>query len=52
MPVIAITGWGEYPEEFAIEFQADKVLWKPFELSELDKAINKLISSKKHKVQG
>jgi len=49
-PVIAITGWGEYPEAFATESQADKVLSKPFELSELDKAINKLISSKKHKV--
>ena len=43
MPVIAITGWGEYPEAFAVESQADKVLSKPFELSELDKAINELI---------
>jgi DNA-binding NtrC family response regulator len=51
MPVIAITGWGEYPEAFATESQADEVLSKPFELSELDKAINELISSKKHKVQ-
>ena len=50
-PVIAITGWGEYPEAFAVESQADKVLSKPFELSELDKAINELISSKKQKVQ-
>ena len=50
-PVIAITGWGEYPGAFATESQADKVLSKPFELSELDKAINELISSKKHKVQ-
>ena len=51
-PVIAITGWGEYPEAFAAESQADKVLSKPFELSELDKAINELISSKRPKVQG
>jgi DNA-binding response OmpR family regulator len=50
-PVIAITGWGEYPEAFATESQADKVLSKPFELSELDKAINELIFSKKHKLQ-
>ena len=50
-PVIAITGWGEYPGSFATESQADKVLSKPFELSELDKAINELISSKKHNVQ-
>ena len=47
MPVIAITGWGEYPGAFARESQADKVLSKPFELSELDKAIKELISSKK-----
>jgi DNA-binding NtrC family response regulator len=50
-PVIAITGWGEYPGAFATESQADKVLSKPFELSELDKAINELISSKKNKIQ-
>ena len=51
LPVIAITGWGEHPETLATEAQADKVLEKPFELSELDKAINELISSKKHKLQ-
>jgi len=51
-PVIAITGWGEYPEAFATESQADKVLSKPFELSELDKAINELISSKEPNIQG
>ncbi len=51
LPVIAITGWGEHPEALATEAQADQVLEKPFELSELDKAINELISSKKHKVQ-
>ena len=51
MPVIAITGWGEYPEAFATESRADKVLSKPFELSELDREINKLISCKKRKVQ-
>jgi DNA-binding response OmpR family regulator len=50
-PVIAITGWGEYPEAFAAESQADKVLSKPFELSELDKAINELFSFRKNKVQ-
>jgi len=51
IPVIAITGWGEYPGVFATESQADKVLSKPFELSELDKAINEIISSKKHNVR-
>jgi DNA-binding response OmpR family regulator len=50
-PVIAITGWGEYPGAYATESQADKVLSKPFEFSELDKAISELISSKKNKIQ-
>jgi len=50
-PVIAITGWGEYPEAFATESQADKVFSKPFGLTELDDAINELISSKKQNVQ-
>ena len=50
-PVIVITGWGEFPEALALESQADKVFSKPFELSELDKAINELISSKKQNVQ-
>ena len=51
IPVIVITGWGEYPGAFATESQADKVLSKPFELYELDKAINELISSKRPEVQ-
>ena len=51
LPIIAITGWGEHPEALATEVQVDQVLEKPFELSELDKAINKLISSKKHKLR-
>ena len=51
LPVIAITGWGEHPEALATEVQADQILEKPFELSELDKVINELISSKKHKLQ-
>jgi DNA-binding response OmpR family regulator len=51
LPVIAITGWGEHPETLATEAQADQILEKPFELSELDKVINELISSKKHKLK-
>jgi DNA-binding response OmpR family regulator len=51
LPIIAITGWGEHPEALATEVQVDQVLEKPFELSELDKAINELISSKKHKLR-
>lgn len=50
-PVIAITGWGAYPGAYATESQADMVLSKPFELSDLDKAISDLIYSKKNKIQ-
>lgn len=51
IPVIAITGWGAYPEAFALEVQADRVLEKPFEYSELDKTIKELLSSRKHKIK-
>ena len=44
MPVIAITGWGEHPEALATEAQADRILEKPFELSELDTLIRELLS--------
>ncbi len=47
-PVIAITGWGEHPEALATEAQADQVLEKPFELSELDRLIKDLLSQKKN----
>jgi len=46
LPVIAITGWGEHPEALASEVQADQVLEKPFGLSELEKSLKKLLSSK------
>jgi DNA-binding NtrC family response regulator len=42
--VIAITGWGEHPEALATEAEADHVLEKPFELSDLERLINKLLS--------
>jgi len=42
--VIAITGWGEHPEALATEAQADRVLEKPFDLSELDILIRELLS--------
>ena len=45
IPVIAITGWGEHPEALATEAQADRVLEKPFDLSELDILIRELLSS-------
>jgi len=44
LPVIAITGWGEHPEALATEAQADRVLEKPFDLSELDAVIRELLS--------
>jgi len=45
IPVIAITGWGEHPEALAIEAKADRILEKPFELSELDTLIMELLSA-------
>ena len=44
LPVIAITGWGEHPEALATEAQANRVLEKPFDLSELDTVIRDLLS--------
>ncbi len=44
LPVIAITGWGEHPEALATEAQANRVLEKPFDLSELDTLIRELLS--------
>ena len=41
---IAITGWGEHPEALAVEAQADVVLRKPFELTELERVIAELLS--------
>jgi DNA-binding NtrC family response regulator len=45
MRVIAITGWGEHPETLATEAEADHVLEKPFELSDLERLIKRLLSS-------
>jgi len=44
IPIIAITGWGEHPEALATESQADLVLKKPFELSDLYNLISNLLS--------
>jgi DNA-binding NtrC family response regulator len=46
IPVIAITGWGEHPEALATEADADLVLEKPFELTELDKNVSDLLTKK------
>ena len=47
IPVIAITGWGEHPEALATEADADLVLEKPFELSDLDRNVTELLAKKK-----
>lgn len=44
-PVIAMTGWeGDSDEELEINSNADMVLKKPFELEQLDQAIEKFLS--------
>ena len=43
-PVIAMTGWEYYPEEFEPKTTADLILKKPFEMEELDQALEKLLS--------
>jgi DNA-binding response OmpR family regulator len=43
-PVIAITGMGEHPEKLAREASADVVLVKPFELKDLKKHVEDLLS--------
>jgi len=42
-PIIAITGWGKFPEALAEEAKADKVLKKPFQLSHLEKIVTDLL---------
>jgi DNA-binding NtrC family response regulator len=43
-PVIAMTGWEYYPEEFEPKTTADLILKKPFQMEELDQALEKLLS--------
>jgi DNA-binding response OmpR family regulator len=45
-PVIAITGMGEHPEALAIEANADIVIEKPFDLTELENQIAELLGKK------
>ena len=44
--VIAITGMGEHPEALAIEANADVVIEKPFDLTELGNHITELLGKK------
>ena len=48
-PVIAMTGWEYHPEEFESKANADLILKKPFEMEELDQALEKLLSKKRTK---
>ena len=43
IPVIAITGLGDTPEMLAAEVGADRIIKKPFNLTEFDKLIHDLI---------
>jgi CheY-like chemotaxis protein len=45
-PIIAMTGWENYPRELATEASADIVLMKPFELEDLDRSVSKLLNGK------
>jgi DNA-binding response OmpR family regulator len=45
-PVIAITGWGEHPGALATEAEADLVLDKPFELTDLDRHVTALLAKR------
>jgi DNA-binding NtrC family response regulator len=44
IPVIAITGWGEHPGALASEAEANMVIDKPFDLSDLDRQVTELLS--------
>jgi len=44
IPIIAMTGWGNYPSQLATEAQANMVLQKPFDLAKLDQAVSSLLS--------
>jgi DNA-binding response OmpR family regulator len=46
LPVIAITGWEEYPGALARDAKADLVLNKPFELEDLDRYLSELLVRK------
>jgi DNA-binding NtrC family response regulator len=46
VPIIAITGWRGNVEASETKFFADQVFEKPFQLSELDKSVSKLLTSR------
>ena len=46
-PIIAITGWGHHPKALATDAKADLVLDKPFEMEELNRALEKFLPKKR-----
>ena len=46
VPIIAITGWSGNVEASGTKLYADQVFEKPFQLSELDKSVSKLLTSR------
>jgi DNA-binding response OmpR family regulator len=46
VPIIAITGWRGNVEASGTKIFADQVFEKPFQLSELDKSVSKLLTSR------
>lgn len=44
IPIIAMTGWGNYPSQLATEAQANMVFQKPFDLADLDQAVSSFLS--------
>jgi len=44
--IIAITGWRGNVEASGIKLYADQVFEKPFQISELDKSVSKLLTSR------
>ncbi len=46
IPIIAITGCGEYPKTMATEAHADIIMEKPFDLYIMGKMIKKLLATK------
>jgi DNA-binding response OmpR family regulator len=46
VPIIAITGWRGNVEASGTKLYADQVFEKPFQLSELDKSVSKLLTSR------
>jgi len=44
VPIIAITGWRGNVEGLEIKLEADQIFEKPFQISELDKSVSKLLT--------